>query len=131
MRVHPPPVALPSSRTLGLWAALAVASAAVSYGLLQAGFPAALLLGTMIAAIAFGVAGSRLHVPRFAFNAAQAMIGCLVAHAVTGQIAQTLLDDGPLIVAVVLVTVAASGLVGWVLTLVAMRRYRSRVAYWV
>ena len=85
VRVNPPPVALPSSRTLGLWAALSVASAAVSIGLLHAGFPAALLLGPMIAAIAFGVGGSRLHVPRFAFNAAQAMIGCLVAHASPGR----------------------------------------------
>ncbi|MCJ2096228.1 AbrB family transcriptional regulator [Methylobacterium sp. J-072] len=107
---------MPPFRTLGLWAALVAVSAAVSYGLLLAQFPAALLLGPMIAAIAFGVGGSRLHVPRVAFNASQAMIGCLVAHAVTGQIAQTLFEDGPLIVAVVLVTVAASGFVGWVLT---------------
>lgn len=107
---------MPSFRSLGLWAALVVVSAAVSYGLMYARFPAALLLGPMIGAIAFGVGGSRLHVPRSAFQASQAMIGCLVAHAVTGQIAQTLLEDGPLIVAVVLVTVAVSGVVGWVLT---------------
>ncbi|GJE12526.1 MULTISPECIES: AbrB family transcriptional regulator [Methylobacterium] len=107
---------MPSLRTIGLWAALIAASAAVSYGLVRAQFPAALLLGPMIGAIAFGVGGSRLHVPRAAFQASQAAIGCLVAHAVTGQIAQTLLEDGPLIVAVVLVTVAVSGLVGWILT---------------
>ncbi|WP_267355374.1 MULTISPECIES: AbrB family transcriptional regulator [unclassified Methylobacterium] len=107
---------MPSLRSIGLWAALIAASAAISYGLMRAHFPAALLLGPMIAAIAFGVGGSRLHVARPAFNAAQAMIGCLVAHAVTGQIAQTLLEDGPLIVAVVLVTVAVSGVVGLVLT---------------
>jgi membrane AbrB-like protein len=83
---------------------------------MRAQFPAALLLGPMIGAIAFGVGGSRLHVHRAGFQASQAMIGCLVAHAVTGQIAQTLLKDGPLIVAVVMVTVAVSGVVGWVLT---------------
>ncbi|GJE62724.1 hypothetical protein MPOCJGCO_4859 [Methylobacterium trifolii] len=44
------------------------------------------------------------------------MIGCLVAHAVTGSIVATLLEDGPIIVAVVLVTVAAGGTVGWGLT---------------
>ena len=107
---------MPSSRTLGLWAALIAVSAALSYGLMRAQFPAALLLGPMIGAIAFGVGGSRLHVHRAGFQASQAMIGCLVAHAVTGQIAQTLLKDGPLIVAVVMVTVAVSGVVGWVLT---------------
>ncbi|MDP4024840.1 AbrB family transcriptional regulator [Methylobacterium sp. NEAU 140] len=107
---------MPPFRTLALWIALVAASGAIAYGLTLARFPAALLLGPMIAAIAFGVGGSRLHVPKRGFQASQAMIGCLVAHAVTGQIAQTLLDDGLLIVAVVLVTVAASGFVGWMLT---------------
>ena len=74
-----------SPRTLGLWAALIAASALISYGLVRAQFPAALLLGPMIGAIAFGVGGSRLRVPRAAFQASQAAIGCLVAHAVTGQ----------------------------------------------
>lgn len=103
-------------RTIGLWLALVASSAAIAYGLSVAKFPAALLLGPMIAAIAFGVGGSRLKVPRPGFLASQAAIGCLVAHAVTGQIAQTLLEDGPLIVAVVMVTVAVSGFVGWMLT---------------
>lgn len=103
-------------RTTGLWLALVASSAAIAYGLSVAKFPAALLLGPMIAAIAFGVGGSRLKVPRPGFLASQAAIGCLVAHAVTGQIAQTLFEDGPLIVAVVMVTVAVSGFVGWVLT---------------
>ncbi|WP_449411180.1 AbrB family transcriptional regulator [Methylobacterium komagatae] len=107
---------MPSLRTIGLWLALVAASALIAYGLTLARFPAALLLGPMIAAIAFGVGGSHLNVPRSGFLAAQAMIGCLVAHAVTGQIAQTLYEDGFVIVAVVLVTVAFSGLVGWVLT---------------
>jgi hypothetical protein len=107
---------VPPLRTIGLWIALVAASGALAYGLTVARFPAALLLGPMIAAIAFGVGGSRLKVPRPGFLAAQSLIGCLVAHAVTGQIAQTLFEDGPLIVAVVLVTVAVSGLVGWMLT---------------
>jgi len=111
-----PPIAVPPLRTIGLWLALVAVSAAIAYGLTAAQFPAALLLGPMIAAIAFGVGGSHLTVPRPGFLAAQAMIGCLVAHAVTGQIAQTLFEDGFLIVAVVLVTVAASAFVGWMLT---------------
>lgn len=114
--MHPRTIAVPSLRTIGLWLALVATSAAIAYGLSLAQFPAALLLGPMIAAIAFGVGGSNITVPRPGFLAAQAMIGCLVAHAVTGQIAQTLFEDGPLIVAVVLVTVAVSGLVGWLLT---------------
>ncbi|GJD34130.1 AbrB family transcriptional regulator [Methylobacterium aerolatum] len=107
---------MPSLRTIGLWGALVAVSGALAVGLTLARFPAALLLGPMLAAIAFGVSGARIAVPRWGFLAAQSLIGCLVAHAVTGQIAQTLFEDGPLIVAVVLVTVAVSGLVGWVLT---------------
>ncbi len=105
-----------SLRTVCLWIALFAVSALLAYGLHRAEFPAALLLGPMVAAIGFGVSGARLAVPRFGFQAAQAMIGCLVAHAVTGSIAGTLADDGLVIVAVVLVTVAAGGVVGWVLT---------------
>jgi membrane AbrB-like protein len=103
-------------RTFGLWSALVAVSALLAYGLHTAHFPAALLLGPMLAAIAFGVTGARLALPRAGFQAAQAMIGCLVAHAVTGSIANTLADDGFVIVAVVLVTVAAGGVVGWALT---------------
>lgn len=103
-------------RTIGLWSALVAVSALLGYGLYQAHFPAALLLGPMIAGIGFGVMGARLALPRAGFQAAQAMIGCLVAHAVTGSIANTLIDDGLVIVAVVLVTVAAGGVVGWALT---------------
>ena len=40
----------------------------------------------MVAAIAFGVGGANLSVPKLGFQAAQAMIGCLVAHTVTGEI---------------------------------------------
>ncbi|UMY18031.1 AbrB family transcriptional regulator [Methylobacterium organophilum] len=103
-------------RKAGRWAALLAVSALLAYGLNQARFPAATLLGPMIAAIAFGVSGAALRVPRLGFQAAQALIGCLVAHAVTAEIVGTILDDGLLMLAVVLVTVAAGGVVGWALT---------------
>lgn len=105
-----------SPRSLGLWTALVAASAAIAYGLTLAQFPAALLLGPMLVAIAFGVGGASLSLARPGFQAAQAIIGCLVAKAVTADIVGTLLDDGLLILAVVLVTVMAGALVGWALT---------------
>lgn len=103
-------------RTLALWAALVAVSALLAYGLYRAQFPAALLVGPMLVAIAFGVGGAGIGVPRSGFMAAQALIGCLVAHAVTGSIVETLRADGLVIVAVVLVTVLAGGVVGWALT---------------
>ncbi|WP_375464686.1 AbrB family transcriptional regulator [uncultured Methylobacterium sp.] len=104
------------ARTIRLWAALVAASAVLGVGLKLAQFPAALLLGPMIAAIVFGVRGAALRMPKPAFQAAQAMIGCMVAHAVTAEITRTLIDDGPLILLVVGVTVIAGALVGLVLT---------------
>jgi membrane AbrB-like protein len=107
---------LPTPRNLGLWAALLAVSALLAYGLTLAGFPAALLLGPMLAGIGFGVAGAGLRVSKPGFQGAQAIIGCLVAHAVSAEIVGTLRGDGPLILAVVLVTVAAGALAGWGLT---------------
>lgn len=92
------------------------ASGALAYGLSLGHFPAALLLGPMLAAIAFGVGGAGLAVPRAGFMAAQTMIGCLVAKAVTTEIVTTITEDGWLILAVVLVTVLAGAVVGWTLT---------------
>lgn len=108
------------TRALGLWAALVAASAALAYGLALAHFPAALLLGPMLAAIAFGIAGARLSVPKPGFQAAQAMIGCLVAKAVTADIVGTILGGGVLILGVVLATVLAGAVVGWALTRLAV-----------
>ncbi|WP_336489866.1 AbrB family transcriptional regulator [Methylobacterium nigriterrae] len=107
---------MPDRKTIGLWAALLVASGILAFGLTLAHFPAALLLGPMLAAIAFGVQGAGLRIPKPGFQGAQALIGCLVAHAITAEIAGTILDDGILILLVVLVTVLAGAIVGYVLT---------------
>lgn len=110
------PRALPPRRSIAEWAVLCVASAALAGLLKAAGLPAALLLGAMLAAIACGLAGFKVRVPRPGFQGAQAIIGLLIAHSVTGSLVRTVLDDGPIMLAVVVVTVAASALVGWLLT---------------
>lgn len=102
--------------TLARWTALVAVSALLAYGLTLAHFPAALLLGPMLAAIVFGVRGAGLALPRPAFLTAQAVVGCLVARAATAEIAATLREDGVLILAVVGVTVAAGALTGLALT---------------
>ncbi len=113
-RTPQPP--LPDLRTAARWIALLAASAVLALALSLAKFPAALLLGPMLVAIAFGVRGAGLSLPRPFFLAAQAVVGCLVAHAVTPEITRTILDDGALMCAAVLVTVLAGALVGIVLT---------------
>lgn len=75
--------------------------------------PAALLIGPMIAAIIAGTNGAAVRVPRPLFGAAQAIVGCLVAASLSGEIVSTFLGDWPLVVSVVLATLVASSFLGW------------------
>jgi hypothetical protein len=97
------------------WAGLFALSLLVAGFLQWAAVPAALLLGPMLVAIAFGVAGSDLTLPRKSFVGAQAIIGCLVARALTTSILVTIADDWMVMLMIVMTTVCAGGLVGWIL----------------
>ena len=62
------------------WGMLCVLSLLLSIGFLAVHLPAALLLGPMIAGIIFSMRGITLQLPRSAFLAAQAILGCMIAH---------------------------------------------------
>src|SRR5690606_25236966 len=102
-------------KRLARWTALVALSLVLAAPLEWAGFPAALLLGPMIAGIIFGVRGAALRAPRWTIIGAQAVIGCLVAHAITPGIVLSIVEDWAPMLLVVATTVAAGGLVGWVL----------------
>ncbi len=95
------------------WAGLLALSAAVTLGLEAVGLPAAWLIGPMIGAIALGVGGASIRVPPSGFTMAQAIIGCLVAHAVTSSILWSIARNWPLMLGTVGLTVVVSGIVGW------------------
>jgi membrane AbrB-like protein len=78
--------------------------------------PAALLLGPMIAAIILGSNGACLSVPRRAVFASQTIVGCLIARSITGDIVHAFLRDWPLLLATVLVIIATSGVLGWLIS---------------
>jgi hypothetical protein len=80
------------------------------------GLPAALLLGPMVAGILIGSNGGTIRSPRLPVFAAQTMVGCLLARAITGDIVLTFLKDWPLFVSVVLAIVATSAILGLMLT---------------
>ena len=103
-------------RRPGQWAVLLVVSLAVASLLALAGFPAAFLLGPMLTGVALALQGATVRVPRPCFFAAQALIGCLVAHAITGSIVATVVADWPVMLLTVATTIVAGGLVGWGLT---------------
>lgn len=98
------------------WAGLLALSLLIA-GLLEwAAFPAALLLGPMLAAIAFGVAGAGIRPPRWTFTAAQAVIGCLIARSFTPSVLASVAADWAMMLLVVATTILAGAVVGFVLT---------------
>lgn len=95
------------------WLLLLAASALLAGLLEYLALPAALLIGPMLAAVAIGTSGGRLHVPAAAFAAAQSMVGMLIAGSIEWQAVASFLRDWPVVVAVVVATVTASSLLGW------------------
>ncbi len=105
-----------SGRSLAVqWAVLAAASAALVVLLEALRLPAALLLSAMIAAIAVASLGGSIRLPRWPFLLAQAVVGCLMARAITPTILRAMLTNAPLLLAMVVAVIAASCLLGWLL----------------
>ena len=93
------------------WTALLAASIVVLVPLELMGFPAALLLGPMIAGIVLGVSDARLRVPKPLFILAQAVIGCMMARALPPAIFVELVEDWPIyVLGIGSVVVVAAGL---------------------
>jgi membrane AbrB-like protein len=98
------------------WALLLVASVVLGTLFELAGLPAALLLGPMVAGILIGTNGGHIRVPRLPYIASQAVIGCLIARAITPQILLTFLDRWPLFLAVTFAVIAAASLLGFLIS---------------
>src|SRR5260370_3515560 len=97
------------------WAILLVGSLILSELAGHAGFPAAYLLGPMLCAVGFGVAGVELRLPRPFLSFSQGIIGCLVARSLTGEILVSIARGWPVLLLFIRTTVIAGGLFGWVL----------------
>ncbi|MBW9116706.1 AbrB family transcriptional regulator [Rhizobium cauense] len=100
------------------WALLLGISTLLVVGLEMLGLPASLLIGPMVAAIilALSIGQGSLRVPRWPLFFGQALVGFLMARAITVDILKTMAVDAPLLLAMILsVIVAAAGL-GWLLT---------------
>ena len=98
------------------WALLIALSALVAGALELIGLPAGLLLGPMIAAVALAVRGWSLGVPALAFRGAQAAVGTLIAGSITTGIVATVADHWPVFLAVNVATLAASSVLGYLLS---------------
>ncbi len=98
------------------WGGLLLCSAALAAILEVAGLPAALLMGPMAAGVVFGANGAAIRVPRVPALGAQAIVGCLMARAITADIVVSFLKDWPLFLGVVLAVLLASTALGWLMT---------------
>jgi membrane AbrB-like protein len=98
------------------WLAILVVSLLFVGALEAAALPAALLIGPMLAAIVAGANGATVRVPRLPLAAAQAVVGCLIANSIAPEIFSAFYAEWPLFVGAVTGTVAASSLLGWLIS---------------
>ena len=90
-------------------------SAVLSFVLFRLHLPAAPLLGPLIAGITLSLRGATIHLPRPFFISAQAIIGCMIARALTPSIFGVLAANWALVLIILLSTLAISALTGWLL----------------
>lgn len=77
---------------------------------------AALMLGPMIAGILMENGGARLRVPKLPFNAAQAVLGCMIARILTLDIIHSFERQWMLFLGIGLLVIVASCSLGWIIS---------------
>lgn len=98
------------------WPALIAITLPVTALLLWLHAPAALMLGPLIAGIAFASAGGKVQFPVSVFAVAQGIVGCMIAKMVPLSILGDIAGHWVLFTAGVVAVIAASSLVGWGMT---------------
>src|SRR5690242_19719236 len=92
------------------------ASAALAALLELIGIPAGLLLGPLVVGVGFAATGHKVAISSLAFRAAQAIVGVLIASALDADIVRTVADHPLLFFGSALATLAASGVLGYLLS---------------
>jgi uncharacterized protein len=125
-----------STRTLPLvrlpwparWGLLVLISALAAAALQAARLPAALMLGPMVAGIMMEAGGGSVRVPNVVINLAQAVIGCLIARAITRESISEFGHQWFLFLGVVSVIVIVSSTLGY--TISRLRVIQGTTAVW-
>lgn len=89
---------------------------ALVIGLRAAHVPAALLLGPMLGAIIFAVSGSSIRLPRSFTIGAQAILGCLIAQAINGELIAAIGAHWGLFLGFSLASMFITAGLGWLIT---------------
>ncbi|MGD9476303.1 AbrB family transcriptional regulator [Shinella sp. G-2] len=97
------------------WGLVAGLSLVTTVPLEIAGFPAALLMGPMLAGIVVALGGGTIRLPRFFFFGVQVVLALMIATMVSRDFLGTFLDNWPLMLFVVLSVIGVSTLSGWLI----------------
>ena len=125
------PAAEPPLRRLppaGRWGVLLAASALAAAVLQAIRLPAGLLLGPLAAAVVVQTAGGTVKVPRALMMGAQAVIGCLIARAITAPILAGFARHWLVILTVVVLSLSGGAAIGWAMS--RLRIVRGTTAVW-
>jgi len=79
------------------------------------GFPAALMIGPMLAGIVVALAGGTIRLPRLCFFAVQVVLALMIAGTVSQDFVATFVDNWLLILTVVFSVIAVSAFSGWMI----------------
>jgi membrane AbrB-like protein len=110
------PARMVSTPAMAQWAVIIAISVLAGGALYMAGIPAALFLGPMAAGVVSGVNGATVRVPIAFYRVAQGIVGILIAQALTPEILTTFRHEWLLFVPVVLSVMAASSLLGYLIS---------------
>ena len=112
---RPPPAGLGRLPAAVQWCLVALLSVVTTVPLEIAGFPAALLMGPMLAGIFAALAGSSIRLPRIFFFVVQVVLALMIATMVSEDFVGTFADNWLLMLLVVLSVIAVSTLSGWMI----------------
>jgi membrane AbrB-like protein len=98
------------------WLVMFAVSAVVVATLQAAGIPAALFLGPLAGGVVAGVNNASVRVPIVAYRVAQGVVGILIARTFTPEILAAFRADWPIFTLVVLSVLAASSLLGYLIS---------------
>lgn len=97
------------------WTILLTLSLALSLIMLHFHLPAAMLLGPMVVAVVMSLCGAAIRINNRFFISSQAIIGCMIAQNLSSSILVSLAANWPIVIFILLSTLFASGLSGWLL----------------
>ncbi|MGC4125797.1 AbrB family transcriptional regulator, partial [Enterobacter sp.] len=100
----------------GQWLVLLALSALFLYALEQAGLPAGILLGPLLAGALLSILGVRLHLPRRLGTLIPGVVGCMIVKLMPASDFGQIVDHLPVFLFGTFAVIAISGVLGWVLT---------------